>query len=96
MKVLKIFEKILFVIFTVFVSITIISALYLNRQKFGAIDIARYEQIRVEEPARIEQIALNYTDPSLKDRFVRETEKINSLSSNDYISNRTLIIPVFE
>ncbi len=96
MKVLKIFEKTLFIILAVFVSITIATAFYLNKQKFVGPTIAKYTQIKVEEPAGIEQLASTYADPSFKERFIEETSKINALNSTDYISNRTLIIPVFE
>ncbi len=96
LSILKIFEKIIFIIFAIIVSLTTIAAFYLNRPKFEKTAIARYTQIKVEEPAEIEQIAQNYSDPVLKDRFIKETEKINSLKSTNYISNQVIIIPVFD
>jgi len=96
LKIFKIIEKTLFVIFAIFVSMTIVFALYLNKQKFEGINVVKYTRIRVEEPAKIDQIALSYAQPALKDRFISETKKLNSLNSTDYISNQTLIIPVFE
>ncbi len=96
MKVLKRIEKIMLMIFTVFVSFIILIALFLNIQKFQKPDIAKYAQIRIEEPAGIEQIAQSYAEPELKDRFIEETTKLNSLGAKDYVANCTLIIPIFE
>ncbi len=96
MKVLKNIEQIMLLIFTVFVSLIILTALFFNIQKFQKPDIAKYAQIRIEEPAGIEQIAQSYAQPELKDRFIEETTKINSLRAQDYVANCTLIIPIFE
>ncbi|MDZ7838079.1 MAG: hypothetical protein U5N58_09065 [Actinomycetota bacterium] len=76
-------------------SITLL-AVYFNIGKIKGADVAKYTQIRVDSPARVEEIAAIYSDPNIKDKFIDETMRLNTISPSGYINGQTIIIPVFE
>jgi len=96
MKILNIFKGTLLLLALLVTAMFTFTAIYFNINKVTGVNVSKYIQIAVDKPAKVEEIAASYSDPAAKHKFINETMRVNSINSNGYISNRTIIVPVFE
>ncbi|MFO7929603.1 MAG: hypothetical protein R6U35_08045 [Candidatus Humimicrobiaceae bacterium] len=96
MVISKVLKKIILAVLIIFVSLFVIIALGFNASKISSSRVVKYSQVRVDKPLHLNDIINNYSEPENREKFVSEFKKINSIDSCQYISNKTLIIPIFK
>ena len=56
----------------------------------------KYMKISLNNVTSIHELAVKYSDPKTKEKFVSELKKVNEITSADYIAKRTVLIPIFK
>jgi hypothetical protein len=93
-KIKKVFTTILIVI----VSVLVVFALYMNKDRFCSIDPVKYAQVTIDENTNLDNIIASYDENTDTDVVVDEIKKINNLTSlsNETVYGKTIYIPIFE
>ena len=71
-------------------------AVFTNLGKFMSKETIKYTQINIENGIMIDDLITKYSNLEDRETFIAEVKKINKLSDEKYINQKSLIIPIIK